>query len=325
MSDLPTRPALVEEMTFARQELLRSLLFLSEREATEILLHGDWCVRDVISHIAARECTVLAAIRHLVEDGHAQFANPLDDRQFNLAAVERRRDLSLEDGIDELDGIRQSLLQHVRSVDGRQLYVQFPVGTGEEVRSVGQALAALAEHDYLHAAGIWRWRVANNMLYRDEFRYLFTTARGDLLNALGGLHEEDMLTEEVCGRWTVQEVMAHTLSWDEEALRTVKHWAEPRPWQEEALYDDEWNESEVSKRANLDVISLADGLATYHRRLVQHFDSLPDQELTAMAKAPWSEQMALISFYLDMADHDRSHAPDLEALQESLRQEWEPA
>jgi hypothetical protein len=119
---------------------------------------------------------------------------------------------------------------------------------------------------------------------------------------------------DVCGYWTVKDVMAHMLAWDEEILRTAEHWTVERPWQHGALYDDEWNESEVARQADLDVIALADGLATLHRKLLQTFDALSDEELAATSVTPWSERMSLLSFLYEMALHNSAHRKDLEEL-----------
>jgi hypothetical protein len=316
------RQSLLQGLLGARRELLRSLKFLAEREATGIELRPSWCVRDVISHITAVEVTALAATRHLVEDGVPQFHDPVGERDFNLAAIQRRKDFSLADVVDELDGTRRQLLKLLRKVPDAELLERFPVGHTDEMRSLADVLQHISAHDYEHAGDIWQWRAAMGLLKRDRFRDLVLIERRNLLDSLSGLFEDDMTSVAVCGRWTVQDVMAHVLSWDEEAYRTAEHWAADRPWQEGTLYDDEWNDREVSKRASLDVIALADGLATYHRRWLQMFDGLSDHELVQAGMAPWGEPMALLCFFMEMADHDAVHAPDLRGLQETLERHW---
>jgi hypothetical protein len=297
---------------------MRSLMFLSDRETTQVPVHADWTVRDVISHIAARECTVLAAVRHLAEDGEPRFMTPQDDRVFNLGAVSRRRDLGLPEVLDELEGTRQLLLRYIRRLPNRDLYAEFPVGNSHGSQTTAHALQEMIAHDFEHAEGIWQWRAAQGLLHRQDFRSYFAGERLQFLNALGGMHEDDMVEVPVCGHWTVRDVMCHVLSWDQEALHTAQKWSEARPWQDEALYDDEWNETEVARRADLNVIDLADGLATYHRKLLQHFDELSDAELAATSIAPWGERMSLLGFYYEMAIHDAAHRPHLLALQDQL-------
>lgn len=319
MSEAGNRQSLFQELVYARQELMRSMLFLSEKEATSISLHPGWVVRDVVSHITAGECTVLAAVKHLAEEGDPGFRDPVDERQFNVNAVQRRRDLSLGEVVDEMEGVRRQLFHHVRRMHNRELHIEFPLGASGQAQSIAGALVTLCAHDYEHAAHIWQWRAANDLLHRKRFRNVVTSARQDFMNALGGLYEEDMLHMEVCGHWTVRDVMCHVYSWDEEALRTAEHWTGERPWQDGELYDDEWNEVEILKRAGMNIVDLADGLATYHRRWVQFFDRLSNEELAAMGLAPWGEQLALISFFYEMAGHDAVHTPDLRALQANLR------
>lgn len=314
MTEPINRQQLFEDLINARRELMRSMMFMSEQEALACGGGDDWCVRDVMSHITARECTALAAAQHLVEEGDPHFPDPLGEHEFNRAAVRRRRDLALRDVIDELDGTRRQVLRYTRKMHNHELYSQFPVRATGEPRSVADVLRDLVEHDYLHAAEIWRRRAQNGLLHRLEFRYLINDERNRFLNALGGMFEQDMFSVEVCGYWTVKDVMAHMLSWDEEILRTVEHWTADRPWQHGALYDDEWNEAEVAQRAAMDVVELADGLATCHRRLLQAFDAMNDDALAATAVSPWGERMALISFLYEMSLHNSTHRKDLETL-----------
>lgn len=315
MTEPINRQQLFEDLVNARQELMRSLLFLSEKEALACGDGADWCVRDVLSHITARECTALAAAQHLVEEGDPHFPDPLDDDEFNRLAVRRRRDLALGDVIDELDGARRQVLRYTRKMHNQELTSPYSVRTTGESRSVADVLSGLVEHDYLHAAEIWRRRAENGLLHRIEFRFVINDERNRFMNALGGMFEQDMFSVQVCGYWTVKDVMAHLLSWDEEILRTMEHWKAERPWQYGALYDDEWNEMQVAQRADMDVIELADGLATCQRKQMQLFDQMSDQELAAMSVTPWGERMSLLSFLYEMALHNSSHRKDLETLQ----------
>lgn len=314
MNESINRQQLFEDLVNARRELMRSLLFLSEQEALACGGGGDWCARDVMSHITARECMALAAAQHLVEEGDPHFPNPLDDSEFNRLAVRRRRDLALADVIDELDGVRRQVLRYARKMHNQELYSPYSVRATGDSRSIADVLIGLVEHDYLHAAEIWRRRAENSLLHRIEFRFVINDERNRFMNALGGMFEQEMFSVEVCGMWTVKDVMAHMLAWDEEILRTAEHWTAERPWQHGALYDDEWNEMEVAQRADMDVIVLADGLATCQRKLMQLFDQMSDQDLTAMATAPWGERMSLLSFLYEMALHNSTHRKDLEAL-----------
>lgn len=318
MTEQPNRQQLFEDLANARRELMRSLMYLSEQEAVQSSVNGDWSARDMISHVTARECTVFAAVQHLADDGDPHFPDPLDEQVFNRAAVQRRREFALHDVVDELDSIRRQIVRYTRKMLNPELYGEHSVRATGESKSLAHVLQELVEHDYRHASDMWRWRASAGVLHRAEFRYVITSQRNQFMNALGGLFEQDMMEVEVCGYWTAKDVMAHILSWDEEVLRTAVHWTEARPWQDEALYDDEWNEQEVAKRSRMGVVDLADGLATSHRHLVQFFDQATDEHLAAMSTAPWGERMSLVSFLYEMALHDGVHRPNLEG----MRRRW---
>ncbi|MEI2688840.1 MAG: maleylpyruvate isomerase N-terminal domain-containing protein [Anaerolineae bacterium] len=311
MTEIGNRQQLFEDMTNARRELMRSLLFLSEPEATACG-EGDWCVRDVISHVTARECVALAAAQHLVEEGDPHFPNPMGDREFSQAAVRRRREFALAEIIDELDGTRYQILQYTHRMHNNELYSDFPVRATGGSKSVATVLHGLVEHDYLHSTEIWRRRAEIGLLHRLDFRFVINDERSRFMTALSRSLGQEMLSAEVCGYWTVKDLMAHLLSWDEEILRTVEHWTAERPWQQDALYDDEWNEAEVARRAEMDVTELTEGLTACQRKLMQLFDQMSDQELTTVAAAPWGERMSLLSFLYEMALHNSTHRANLE-------------
>ena len=318
MSEHSNRQQLFEDLTNARRELMRSLLFLSEPEATA---YGgdDWSVRDVISHVTARECRALAAAQHLVEEGDPHFPGPLEEREFRQAAARRRREFALAEVIDELDGARRQVLRYTRKMHNNELYGAYPVRVTGESKSVADVLQRLVEHDYRHAAEIWSRRAENGLLHRLEFRFVINDERHRFLNALNSMTEQEMLTAEVCGYWTTKDVMAHLLSWDEEVLRTAEAWTGERAWQQGAHYDDEWNEFEVQQRAGMELSELIDGLNASQRKLIHLMDQLTDQQLTAMATAPWGERMSLLSFLYEMALHVATHRANLEALHPPAR------
>ncbi|MCB0200757.1 MAG: maleylpyruvate isomerase N-terminal domain-containing protein [Anaerolineae bacterium] len=320
MTDFPNRQQLYEELISARQELKRSLLFLTSDETRQPGIHAQWCIRDVVSHVTGREAALFAAVRNLVNEGDPCFPDPLDDREFNMAAIQRRRDFSMAEVMDEMDSLRQQIMRYLRRLPNRALFGPHEIRATGEQQSIADVLHATIAHDYLHADGIWQWRAEVGLLHLDDFRRHIMRERHEFLNAMGGMHESDMVSVETCGYWTVRDLMAHVLSWDEEIYRTVKHWTGERAWQDGALYDDEWNEREVNQRAGMDVIELADGLATYHRRILQFCDNAAPADLVVVARTPWGEPMALLSLLYEMAAHDAVHRNDIETMRGKKKQ-----
>ena len=138
-----------------------------------------------------------------------------------------------------------------------------------------------------------------------------------LMDCLGKLTVEELTTTQVEGIWTVKDVMAHVWSWDDEAVRTAKEWTGPRQWQKELSEDeDAWNEAQVANRAALMLIPVVDGLTGAHRRLMHLLDTFSDEALEQVAKAPWGDEMALVDFFFEMADHYTTHMAALKLYQE---------
>ena len=249
------------------------MLYLTSDETLQPGIHTQWCVRDVMSHVTGREAAFFAAVRNLVNDGDPCFPDPLDERQFNLAAIERRSDFSMAEVMDELDSLRQQIMKYLRKLPNQSLFGGYEVRASGEWQSIADVstppLPTTTCTPTASGSGVPRpaccigtSSAARSLRERNEF-----------LNAIGGMHESEMISVETCGYWTVRDLMAHVLSWDEEIYRTVKHWTGDRSWQDGALFDDEWNEREVNQRVDLDVIDLADGLATWHRRILLFCDT----------------------------------------------------
>jgi hypothetical protein len=136
------------------------------------------------------------------------------------------------------------------------------------------------------------------------------------MDSLGHLTEEELTASDVVGKWSVKDVVAHVWSWADEAVQTAKAWQGKRPWQEGVSFDDDWNEKQVQSRAALPLINVVDGLTGAHRRLMHLLDMAEDDELAAVGKAGWGEEMALVDFFYSIAGHYQEHAVDLKNYQE---------
>lgn len=150
---------------------------------------------------------------------------------------------------------------------------------------------------------------------RDEtFRALDQSFKA-LMDCLGQLTEEELVSTPVEGHWTAKDVIAHVWSWAEEAVQTARAWRDRRPWQEGVVYDDAWNEHQVHERSSLPLITVVDGLTSAHRQMMHLLDVLDDKALAAEGKAPWGEKMSLVDFFYSMAEHYSEHARPLQKYQ----------
>lgn len=150
---------------------------------------------------------------------------------------------------------------------------------------------------------------------RDETFKALDQSFKALMDCLGQLTEEELVSTPVEGHWTVKDVIAHLWSWAEEAVQTARAWRDRRPWQEGVVYDDAWNEHQVHERSSLPLITVVDGLTSAHRQMMHLLDVLDDKALAAEGKAPWGEKMSLVDFFYSMAEHYSEHAKPLQKYQ----------
>ena len=153
------------------------------------------------------------------------------------------------------------------------------------------------------------------MRTRDEVQIALDDNFKKLMDCLDQLTEEELTSTAIVGTWTVKDVIAHVWSWSDEAVQMVKAWQKPWPWQEDVTYDDAWNESQVTARKALPLITIVDGITGTHRRLMHQLDLADDETLAQVAKTPWQEEITLLDFIYSMAEHYAEHAKALEVYQ----------
>ena len=154
------------------------------------------------------------------------------------------------------------------------------------------------------------------MRTRDETWFALTQGFKAFMDCLGKLTEEELTSTQVEGVWTVKDVVAHVWSWDDEAIRTARDWMGPRKWQQGEFDEDAWNATQVASRVAMQLIPVVDGLTGAHRRLVHLLDTTDDEALAQVAKAPWGDEMPLVDFIYEMAEHYATHTANLKAYQE---------
>ncbi|MEZ4609725.1 MAG: hypothetical protein R2838_05670 [Caldilineaceae bacterium] len=81
-------------------------------------------------------------------------------------------------------------------------------------------------------------------------------------------------------------------------------------WVEAGASIDTVNVRLLEERADLDMIAIADGLMTYHRRFLRLLDAADEAALTSSGVA-WAANGAMSSLFYDVALHEVEHALDI--------------
>jgi len=108
--------------------------------------------------------------------------------------------------------------------------------------------------------------------------------RGKLLAALEGLSEGELTRSGAVGRWSVRDVLAHILAWEEEAVTRLDLLAAERPQDFARITNEEelesWNARAHERNAGLPLTEVMRRLTEVQGRILAGLDSLSDERLS---------------------------------------------
>lgn len=148
-------------------------------------------------------------------------------------------------------------------------------------------------------------------------------ARAELLSAIEGLSEQEMVCPGVVGEWSVKETLAHIVAWDKE-IRTVVH---AFVTQENPGFDykisgkrgfAKWNAREVEKRRDLSTAQILAEMEEARQKLIELVQGLTEEQLSRRAVPPWRYPTTARRNLEIQAKHDREHAEQITAWREQV-------
>ena len=148
---------------------------------------------------------------------------------------------------------------------------------------------------------------------RQELLDDLEAARAELLSAIEGLSEQEMVCPGVIGEWSVKDTLAHIAAWDGE-FRAVIH---AFVTQENPAFDytisgkqgfAQWNAQQVEKRRDLSVAQILAKLEEARQELVELVQGLTEEQLSRQAVPPWRHPTTARRNLEILDEHDREHA-----------------
>jgi hypothetical protein len=205
------------------------------------------------------------------------------------------------------------MIDFARSLDDAALATEYP--EGERTLSLSALLEHMVRHTRLHAQELLHYCGSMQRWQRADLRAFLVHQHQNLMDAIGGLSEETILSTPVCGGWTIRDLLTHVLSWNEYEEAVLKQWPDAAhesltPWLDGHGVDD-INANLLAERSQLNMIDICDGLMTYHRRILRHFDKRSDEQLAGLGDYGWGEEGTLSNFFYGFALHEAEHAEDL--------------
>jgi len=141
----------------SRRALRRAIEGLSEQEMTQVHVEGVWTVKDVISHIASWDETLLDPLRRCSAGGGFEVQVIEDYLAWNDEQAARKRDIPLDAMLEESATVRRELVALAKGVPDEwwERQLTFPWG---DTGTLAHALSGLAWHEMEHVRTIQRWR-----------------------------------------------------------------------------------------------------------------------------------------------------------------------
>ena len=155
-------------------------------------------------------------------------------------------------------------------------------------------------------------------LTREDARESLARERGKLLAALEGLSEEEMARPGAVGRWSVRDVLAHLLAWEEEAVTRLDLLAAERPQDFARIVDEEeleaWNARAHQRYAGLALAEVMRRLRDVQGRILAALDSLSEERLgTDAGPVPVRNWLPECTYA-----HEEEHCADILAWRRSI-------
>jgi hypothetical protein len=157
-------------------------------------------------------------------------------------------------------------------------------------------------------------------LTREEVRESLARERGKLLAALDGLSEEEMVRPNAVGRWSVRDVLAHLLAWEEEAMKRLELLIAECPQDIDWIADqdeeklDTWNARAHQRYAGLPLTEVTRRLEDVQGRILAALDSLSEERLgTDAGPVPVRNWLPDCTYA-----HEQEHCADILAWRRSI-------
>jgi uncharacterized damage-inducible protein DinB len=138
-------------------------------------------------------------------------------------------------------------------------------------------------------------------------------SRQALLKSIQDLNERIMTDQAVEGEWTIKDLLAHIIAWDEICLAPMRKFNQNMPFQPEIVEDsDIWNKPQVDKRQEQSVGTILRELTRIRLELLAATQRLDDTQWKMSIEMPWGGEKGTVTSLLSrLASHENKHAQSI--------------
>lgn len=319
---VPTPQQLAERLEESMHLFWESYSELNDDEVEQVEVMPGWTPKAVVAHVAFWDDFQLRRMQAAL-DGTSRtgFTRPAEDND-GRAALDATR--TLDEVIAAARTNRVRMVEFARSLPPEVLAQTFdeagkPFSLLKQLEHMAWHVRSHRREIQHYCGSLARWGKAG---LRDVLERQYT----NLMDSVAGLSEATMLVTQVCGTWTIRDVLAHVLSWNEYATLLITHWPAPA---DGLIKEWAWqpgdsmatmNERLMAARRDLTLIEIADGLVTQHRRMLRVLDQADDDRLRSEGLT-WGGPGTLSCQFYEVAVHEAEHAAQVWAFRAGVREQ----
>lgn len=137
----------------------------------------------------------------------------------------------------------------------------------------------------------------------EEFAYLNT-----FVETLRGIEESKWTAPIEEGKWSVRDIVAHMMLWDEYFLtEAIEKIAEGKPITYRKLNFDDFNQNAIEYAKTKTKNEIIDFTIQYRNRIIENLSSLSDEEFNKVHKDGDGNAFQARQYVLDFLWHDNHH------------------
>jgi uncharacterized damage-inducible protein DinB len=133
-------------------------------------------------------------------------------------------------------------------------------------------------------------------------------SRQGLLTAIAGLDDRLLSMEPIEGNWTIKDLLAHIIAWDDICLKPMRQFSQNQPFQPEIVEDQSiWNKPQVEKRRSQPLEAILRELTRTRLELLAAIQRLEDVQWKVTIEMPWKGKGTVADLLKGLADHETKH------------------
>ncbi|RMF03160.1 MAG: DinB family protein [Chloroflexi bacterium] len=305
---MSTLTEIINYLKFGREELLKSIEGLSQRELTQLFIYDGWTVQDVLAHILGWDRRSLHILPLMINDQANEIAG-VEVEQHNRQSVEAGRQMTLAQLLAEADAVHRQILELLSSIDYTEIDRRHE-RRGRIVTIRSYIIDIMVEHERRHAAEITAWRdQLEQTINPAEIIQTLRTHRDAFMAGLEKLSGPALTDKPTPDSWSLSDVVGHLADWEQRMLQAAQHIHNPAlPPAPAITSDDELNRLMISRRAgNLWSENLRD-LQQAQQATDEFLARLEPDDLRRRGPFPWpGDQGTLAELLHEMGQHYADH------------------